>query len=101
LHLRHWLATEEEFGALMRSTTHLNWWTHKPIEVAKRLRAKLRRILFEAIKEGKDTRQKYTTARKAKPIKPPLERPKPVFQISAQKRASDQKNTRHRLRKRV
>jgi hypothetical protein len=40
--------TEDVYEALMRSTTYLSWWASKPSEIAKRLRAKLRRILLEA-----------------------------------------------------
>ena len=47
-----WLGekTEEPFDSSPGlSTTYLRWWAFNPIETAERFRAKLRRILLEAI----------------------------------------------------
>jgi hypothetical protein len=45
-----WLGekTDEECDIPLRSTTYLSWWAFEPSQIAKRFRAKLRRILSEA-----------------------------------------------------
>jgi hypothetical protein len=98
----NWLTTRKEFDAPMLSTMYQSWWTFKPREVAKKFRAKLRRILLEANNEVKTTKRKSTTtAKKAKRIKPPTRTAKAaVPKKLSVKRASKHKSTRQRLRKR-
>jgi len=67
----NWITTEEDFEALMRSTTYRSLWTYKPREIAKRFRAKLRRILLEAKNEVKPTKRKAVIpGKKTKRVKP-------------------------------
>jgi hypothetical protein len=47
------LANDKEFDAPMLSTTYQSWWTFKPREVAKKCRAKLRKILYNEAKPPK------------------------------------------------
>ena len=67
---------EEDFEALMRSTTYLSWWASKPSEIVERFRAKLRKILLEGNREKLRNDAAAARARAAlealRPNEPPL-----------------------------
>jgi hypothetical protein len=70
------LRTEEDFDALMRSTTYLSWWAPKPREIVEKFTAKLRRMLLEGNREKLRNDAAAARARAAlealRPNEPPL-----------------------------